>query len=74
MRKGTSGPDRPFFGTRAGITVTVFLLAGRIERLLGDTGRIILTRLLGVILAALAVQFIADGVTQLVVAANQAAG
>ena len=27
MRKGTSGPDRPFFGTRAGITVTVFLLA-----------------------------------------------
>ena len=27
MRKGTSGPDRPFFGTRAGIAVTVFLLA-----------------------------------------------
>ncbi len=51
--------------------LTVFLLAGRIERLLGDTGRIILTRLLGVILSALAVQFVADGVTQLFVAANQ---
>lgn len=50
--------------------LTVFLLAGRIERMLGDTGRIILTRLLGVILSALAVQFVADGVTQLVVMAN----
>jgi multiple antibiotic resistance protein len=49
----------------------VFLLAGRIESMLGNTGRIILTRLLGVILSALAVQFIADGMTQLVVAANQ---
>lgn len=46
----------------------VFLAAGRIEKLLGDTGRIILTRLLGVILSALAVQFIADGVLQVVAA------
>jgi multiple antibiotic resistance protein len=51
--------------------LSVFLLAGRIESMLGNTGRIILTRLLGVILSALAVQFIADGMTQLVVAANQ---
>ncbi|MEQ8657753.1 MAG: MarC family protein [Hyphomicrobiales bacterium] len=51
--------------------LAVFLLADRIERMLGNTGRIILTRLLGVILSALAVQFIADGVTQLVIAANQ---
>lgn len=54
-----------------GACLTVFLLAGRIERLLGNTGRIILTRLLGVILAALAVQFVADGVTQLIINAGQ---
>ena len=40
----------------------VFLAADRIEHLLGATGRIVLTRLLGLILAALAVQFVADGV------------
>ncbi|MEM6712640.1 MAG: MarC family protein [Pseudomonadota bacterium] len=51
--------------------LVIFLLAERIERLMGNTGRIILTRLLGVILAALAVQFIADGVTQLATAAAQ---
>ena len=38
-----------------------FLLAARIDRWLGITGRVIITRLLGVILAALAVQFVADG-------------
>lgn len=40
----------------------VFLVAERIDRFLGVTGRIVLTRLLGVILAALAVQFVTDGV------------
>ena len=44
----------------------VFLAAERLDRILGDTGRIVLTRLLGLILAALAVQFVADGVTALV--------
>lgn len=48
------------------ITYLVFVLADRIDRLLGATGRSILTRLLGVILAALAVQFVADGVKALV--------
>lgn len=40
----------------------VFLVAERLAALLGVTGEIVLTRLLGVILAALAVQFIIDGV------------
>lgn len=39
-----------------------FLLADRIERLLGDTAQLVITRLLGVLLAALSVQFVADGV------------
>jgi multiple antibiotic resistance protein len=43
--------------------LAVFLLAGRISGLLGTTGNIVLSRLLGVILAALAVQFVIDGIT-----------
>jgi multiple antibiotic resistance protein len=51
-----------------GLTFAVFLLAERIDGLLGQTGRSILTRLLGVILAALAVQFVADGIKALMAA------
>jgi multiple antibiotic resistance protein len=40
----------------------VFLLARQIDRALGTTGNIVLARLLGVILASLAVQFVIDGV------------
>jgi multiple antibiotic resistance protein len=39
-----------------------FRLANQLDRLLGFTGRIVLERLLGVLLAALAVQIIGDGV------------
>lgn len=45
-----------------GLCLAVFLLADRIDRAIGATGRVVLSRLLGVILAALAVQFVADGV------------
>ncbi len=46
----------------------VFLLAERVDALHGETGRVILTRLLGVILSALAVQFVADGVKAIIAA------
>lgn len=48
------------------ITFAVFVLADRVDAFLGETGRSILTRLLGVVLAALAVQFVADGVKALI--------
>ncbi|WP_297322620.1 MarC family protein [uncultured Bartonella sp.] len=41
------------------------LLALPIDKILGETGRTILTRLFGVILAALAVQFVANGIITL---------
>jgi multiple antibiotic resistance protein len=50
------------------LTYIVFLLAERVDGILGQTGRSILTRLLGVILAALAVQFVADGIKALMAA------
>jgi multiple antibiotic resistance protein len=39
-----------------------FLAAGRIGKLLGVTGSVVLSRLLGVLLAALAVQYVVDGI------------
>jgi len=42
--------------------LAAFLAAGRIGKLLGITGSVVLSRLLGVILAALAVQYVVDGV------------
>ncbi len=44
----------------------VFLLAARIDKLLGSTVQLIITRLFGVILAALSVQFVADGIFSLI--------
>lgn len=55
-------------GACIGATYIVFLLAERVDRLLGETGRSVLTRLLGVILAGLAVQFVADGIKALIAA------
>ncbi len=44
-----------------GLCMLFFLLAGPLARLLGRTGTMVVTRLLGMLLAALSVQFIIDG-------------
>lgn len=53
-------------GISVGSCLVMFLLASKVDKLLGATGRIILSRLLGVLLAALAVQIIGDGVVDFV--------
>lgn len=45
-----------------GMCLIFFMLGASIERLLGRTGVKVITRLLGVLLGALAVQFVIDGV------------
>ena len=47
------------------ITFIVFSASGRIARVLGRTGINIMTRLMGLILAALAVELLADGLAKL---------
>ncbi len=51
------------------LTLVLMLLSGFVKVLIGRTGDEILRRFLGVILAALAIQFIYDGMVQLVAAA-----
>lgn len=47
----------------------VFLMANPIDRILGTTGRVVLTRLLGVLLAAMAIQSVGDGIVAFIAAA-----
>jgi len=47
------------------VTYVAFSAAGRIARVLGQTGINIMTRLMGIILAAVAVELLADGLTKL---------
>jgi MarC family membrane protein len=44
------------------VCLVVFIAAARVAKFLGVTGSVVLSRLLGVLLAALAVQFVVDGV------------
>ncbi len=54
------------YGVVVGLVVYLaFLSSGRIARLLGQTGINIMTRLMGLILAALAVEIMADGLSAL---------
>lgn len=62
-----------WLGVLMGVIVAVtvaclltFLAAERIGKLLGITGNVVLSRLLGVILAALAVQYVIDGIRAMV--------
>jgi multiple antibiotic resistance protein len=66
---GQAGGRPLWLGILMGVIVLVaiacwiaFISAARIGRLLGVTGNVVLSRLLGVILAALAVQYVVDGV------------
>jgi multiple antibiotic resistance protein len=43
------------------ITYVLFRMSAQVERLLGHIGIVVLTRLLGILLAALSVQFVLDG-------------
>jgi multiple antibiotic resistance protein len=46
------------------LAFALFLVAGPLERALGRTGTVVITRLLGMLLAALSVQFVIDGIIQ----------
>jgi multiple antibiotic resistance protein len=56
-------------GVVFGLSLFCLLAAGSVSRVLGETGNSIMKRLLGVLLAALSIQFIADGVRGLLTAA-----
>lgn len=47
------------------LVLAMFLIGGLIERVLGRTGILVVTRLLGMLLAALSVQFVLDGLVAL---------
>ncbi len=50
------------------VTVIVLMTAEVLDKYITDTGKMIFTRLLGVLLAALSVQYIADGIRGLIAA------
>jgi len=52
--------------TALAATFACLAIAHRVDRFLGATGRAVISRLLGVLLAALAVQFVADGAAALI--------
>lgn len=58
----------------AAVTFACFAGAERIARLLGETGINVLTRIMGLVLAAVGVEIMADGLTQLFPALARAAG
>jgi multiple antibiotic resistance protein len=66
---GRAGGDRlaltglmAIIAAAIGLCYLTFLMSERVSRLLGTTGNVVLSRMLGVVLAALAVQFVITGV------------
>lgn len=66
---GRAGADPPMLAALIAVVTFVcvlsavtFILAAPVTRILGISGNVVLSRLLGIILAALAVQFVLDGV------------
>lgn len=74
---GTPGADWTYVAAVHGVMLAVlavvfafFLAAGMMERVIGDTGIKVITRLMGMLLAALSVQFILDGLREFGVVAG----
>lgn len=74
---GTPGGDWSFVAMIHGVMAAVvavvfalFLMAGIMERFVGPTGIKVITRLMGMLLAALSVQFILDGLREFGVVAG----
>ncbi|HHH89578.1 MAG TPA: MarC family protein [Aliiroseovarius sp.] len=68
---GNAGGDWLVIGAMLGVMLAVlasvllaFFVGASVEKLLGDTGINVVTRLLGMLLAALAVQFVLDGLRE----------
>ncbi|PTX55700.1 multiple antibiotic resistance protein [Litoreibacter ponti] len=74
---GTPGADTAYIAAIHAVMLAVvavvfalFLMAGLMERIIGDTGIKVITRLLGMLLAALSVQFVLDGLREFGVVAG----
>ena len=78
-----STPEAPWLGVGVlmgiiialmALTAVTLMAAEVLDKYIGNTGKMILTRLLGVLLAALSVQYVADGASALFAPAIKAVG